>query len=519
MGMSPTHVRERPALSRGRRLAVAVAVTFAAVVTVWLGAGPSWGAEGCVRSVDAADAVNAGAAEVALLVAFGDAELSGSAGCTSWRVELTGAFELTETIVWIRGVPLTVIGPSGSTARLEAVPAAPATFVEHRILDVDTWPTEVVVTLERLVLTGGNVTTGVMGDDEGGAVLADILHLTDVELIGNHAVAGGAVSVADLRAVRTSFVGNTAESGVGQGGAVNASVSIVLENVTMRANLAKLGGAVHMGLITGTTEGAFDATFVTLLDNEASETTGGADLHLSAATGVGLPIVLRGVLLGGVGEGSDGPSCAGTRFTTPVPGLTWDTSFVTDTSCDAPAGSVITPPPFTTVPFLTGTTDLRVPEGDWEGLDAVECDATTPDSPVWPAVDQRSLTRPQGETGRCDAGAVEREQVAATTDPTPDDPPTDSVPGPSDDSTADATGPVQSGPIPSSIPAGGGGCVDGCPELSERRSAAQAVTPRWPSGTPASHPQCLTGSEAGLSLSVQHGACWTLDHGPWAGGC
>jgi hypothetical protein len=71
------------------------------------------------------------------------------------------------------------------------------------------------VTLERLVLTGGNVTTGVMGDDEGGAVLADILHLTDVEMVDNHAVAGGAVSTAVLVAVRPSFVGNTAESGVG----------------------------------------------------------------------------------------------------------------------------------------------------------------------------------------------------------------------------------------------------------------------------------------------------------------
>ena len=107
-------------------------------------------------------------------------------------------------------------------------------------------------------------------DDEGGAVLADILHLTDVEMIDNHAVAGGAVSVAELVAVRTSFVGNTAESGVGQGGAVNASVSVELENVTMRGNLANLGGAVHMDLIDGTTGGAFDATFVTLLDNEAS---------------------------------------------------------------------------------------------------------------------------------------------------------------------------------------------------------------------------------------------------------
>jgi hypothetical protein len=260
---------------------------------------------------------------------------------------------------------------------------------------------------------------------------------------------------------------------------VNASVSVRLENVTLRGNLAKLGGAVHMALITGTEDGAFDATFVTLLDNQASETTGGADLHLSAATGVELPIVLRGVLLGGVGAGSDGPSCAGTRFaTTPVPGLTWDTSFVTDTSCDAPAGSVITPPPFTTVPFLTGTTDLRVPEGVWEGLDAIEWGATDPDAPAWPAVDQRSLTRPQGDAGLCDAGVVERDQVTAATDstaddPVADDPATDSGPAsepsaPADDDPTATPEVVPGGPIHSSIPAGGEGFAEGCPELSEK---------------------------------------------------
>jgi hypothetical protein len=174
---------------------------------------------------------------------------------------------------------------------------------------------------------------------------------------------------------------------------VNASVSVLLENVTLRGNLAKLGVAVHIALITGTEDGAFDATFVTLLDNQASETMGGADLHLSAATGVELPIVLRGVLLGGVGAGSDGPSFAGTRFATaPVPGLEWDTSFVTDTSCDGSAGSVITPPTFATVPFLSCTTDHRVPEGAWESLDAVACDAAEPAAPAWPAVDQRGLT-------------------------------------------------------------------------------------------------------------------------------
>jgi adhesin HecA-like repeat protein len=217
-----------------------------------------------------------------------------------------------------------------------------------------------------------------------------------------------------------------------------------------------------MDLITGTAGGAFDATFVTLLDNQASETTGGADLHLSAAAGVELPIVLRGVLLGGVGEGSDGPSCAGTRFaTTPVPGLTWDTSFVTDASCDGAAGSVITAPTFTTVPFLTGTTALPVPEDGAVTIGQVAC------GDGWPSTDQRGTSRPQGTA--CDAGAVER--VATAPPPPPPPSQSSSDPGPAPEPAPEPVDTSAAGPVPTAVPAGDGGCADVRAPFSGRRAA------------------------------------------------
>jgi hypothetical protein len=421
-----------------------------------------------VHSVDADDAADAVAAEQALIAALAAAEDGvEDHGCEGWTVELTGTFLLTDELVWVTPVPLTLVGPDGGTARLEAV--GDGSTVSHRILTVDTWPDEVTVTLERLVLAGGDV-AGNTGDNDGGAVLADVLHLVDVELIGNRADRGGAVSTADLRAIRTSFVGNEAEVGAGEGGAVLASVEVVLENVTFVANVARSGGAVHMDVIDGTTGARFDATFVTFLDNEASDPGGGADLFLSADTEVDLPIVLRGVLLGGVEAGSQ-PSCGGDRFDAPVTDLTWTASLATDASCGGPAGSVIPRPTFTTVPFLTGTTHLPVPTGEWAGLDAVACDGT------WPTVDQRGLHRPQGEEGACDVGAVEREVLPAE-DPTDEDADEDAEEDAEEEAEEDTTvpdaqqgsgsddgtaGPVVAGPVPTSVPAGGGGCADGCP--------------------------------------------------------
>lgn len=157
---------------------------------------------------------------------------------------------------------------------------------------MDTWPDEVTVTLERLVLADWDV-AGNTGDNDGGAVLADVLHLVDVELIGNRADRGGAVSTADLRAIRTTFVRNEAELGAGVGGAALASVELVLENVTFVANEAGSDGAVHMDVIDSTTGAKFDATIVTFVGNEASVEGGGADQYPAAENGVGLPIVVR----------------------------------------------------------------------------------------------------------------------------------------------------------------------------------------------------------------------------------
>jgi len=430
---------------------------FVAASVLGVGAGSSSGTDTCGVAVDEADG------EAGLRTALADAADAVTEGCTSWTVTLTGTFDLTEDLVWDTPVPLTLSGPADGMAVLRAVPLAPATSVTHRILTVDTLPTVVTVTLERLVLTGGDVSQQEdFGEDEGGAVYADVLHLVDVELIGNRARIGGAVSTVDLVATRTSFVGNEAELGDGLGGAVAAYRSVTLENVTFQGNVAKSGGAVHLERFDPDPAARFDATFVTFLDNEASDVGGGADLYL-AADEVDLPIVLRGVLFGGVGADSQ-PSCGGDRFATPVTDLTWTDSLATDTSCGAPAGLVIDRPDYDTVPFRTGTTDLPVPTGEWEGLDAVDCDGT------WPAVDQRGLERPQGEDDACDVGAVEREvEETPIEDPPVEDPPVDDT----EDEETDRTGggPVTgdssdapvAGPVPTSIPAGGGGCATGCP--------------------------------------------------------
>jgi hypothetical protein len=212
-----------------------------------------------------------------------------------------------------------------------------------------------------------------------------------------------------------------------------------------------------MDVIGGTENAAFSATFVTFLDNAAGD---GADLYLSADELDDLPISLRGVLFGGVGAGFQ-LSCGGGRFGTTVSGLTRMASLATDMSCGGPEDSVIARPSYGTVPFITGATDLPVPEGRWAGRDAVIC------GEGWPEMDQRAVERPQGEEQTCDAGAVERlaederhdgdeggdeeEDYDPETDP-------DSVPPPGHNLPAKT--PTE--PIPTSIPAGGGGCVSGC---------------------------------------------------------
>jgi hypothetical protein len=164
------------------------------------------------------------------------------------------------------------------------------------------------------------------------------------------------------------------------------------------------------------------------------------------------------VLFGGVAQGgitppdSVGPSCGGQDLSAPG-AMTWTTSFATDASCGAPVGSVIARPTFTTVPFRTGTTDLPVPTGDWPGRDAVTCPASG-----LPTTDQREVVRPQGEA--CDVGAVEQVVTQVLSPPPPSMPP---APPPSEGTGSEVTAVVP--PVPTSVPAGGGGCADGCPSL------------------------------------------------------
>ena len=388
---------------------------------------PSRGSADCSATVTAGadpDAALRGALAAAPAAAVAD-------DCADWTIHLSGAFPLSAELVWGTDLPLRLVGPADGTARIDVS----AGFGDHRILRVATTRR---VTLERLVLAGGDVSGAAAGADEGGAVHARDLRLIDVELTGNAAVAGGAVLTVDLTAIRTTFVGNTAESLVGEGGAVLATGDVVLENVTFLRNRAKLGGAMLLDL----SDGSLHATFVTFRDNAAFTADGGADLHLFADDPGGSVVTLRGVLLGGVLTGiapdtSTGPSCAGdSGILVARTGFTWTDSLASDASCGAPVGSVIARPEFTTVTWLAGMTALAAPVAGSAPIDLVACGVG------WPGTDQRGTTRPQGTAGRCDAGAVERIVVTSGGEDS----------GSVEEPEAEAAG----GPIPTSIPAGGG---------------------------------------------------------------
>ena len=429
---------------------------------------PAAGAETCVRRVDATAAETPADADTALRDALSDAADPAAADCTAWRVELTGTFLLTSSLGWSRASPLTLIGPDGTTARLEATPATDGGTVTHRILTADTAST---ITIERLVLAGGDrsqASSTPLGNNEGGAILAEDVVLIDAELADNEAVIGGAVSAFTLTATRTSFVDNTAAFLTGRGGAVAALGAVTLENVTFTGNSALEGGAIWMD-----ESEPLDATFVTFLGNASGakdpDPAGGADLHRGVLLGEApATVTLRGVLFGGVADHSDGPSCDGQDLSG-AGVLTWEDAFATDASCGAPADAVIAAPSFTTVPVLTGTTALPVPEAGSATIGEVACGAG------WPSTDQRGTSRPQGDA--CDAGAVERVAAAppapAEPDPEPEpepepEPDPEPAPAPAAPEPAPEEVPLD-GPVPTAVPAGGGGCADGCPALSDRR--------------------------------------------------
>jgi hypothetical protein len=309
---------------------------------------------------------------------------------------------------------------------------------------------------------------GGLPTDEGGAVIADVLRLVDVELRGNAAVAGGAVSTIDLHAVRTSFVDNTARGDPARGGAVYAFGQVTLENVTFASNLADDGGALWMDGTPSGDEG-LTATFVTFSDNSATTAGSGADLHVDAQQAADFTMVLRGVVFASVAGGSVG-SCGGSY---PFVSATRTATFGVDGSCGVTGEGIIAPPVFSRVPFLTGMSDLYAPSGGSPLLDAVACDGS------WPTGDQRGVLRPQGDDGRCDAGAVEL--VRTSEDPeNVDEEGEGEDEGQDDDDASDGSdgsgaasgeGTVGGGGanprlIPTRIPAGDGGCADGCGPLS-----------------------------------------------------
>jgi hypothetical protein len=296
-----------------------------------------------------------------------------------------------------------------------------------------------------VLLTGGDVSEV---PDAGGAVYADDLRLLDVELRSNRAAEGGAVFTTDLRARRTSFVGNEAEFGLAEGGAVLALGDVVLENVTFDGNAAGAGGALWMDVSLGSDGGALVAAFVTFLGNDARASGSGADLHLDPGLGPPAPasVTLRGVVFAGTAPPAVTACGGGYDFR----GATVTASFEVDSgataSCGAQLlGAAVFDPAVDRVAFRTGMTALHLPPAASPLVDAVSCGVG------WPDEDQRGVGRPQGALERCDAGAVEREvsgtRVKVETEP-----------------------PVM--PIPTSIPAGGGACADGCAALSDAAARA-----------------------------------------------
>ena len=418
------------------------------VMLLAVGAGAPSSATVCGTDVAAGDVA-------ALRAAFASAQADATtAACVTWEMRLSGTYTVAPAdgpLVHGGAVTLRVVGPAGGAATITASGSG------TRLIDASDGGRLV---LARLVLTGGaveGVPGGVGGDNLGGAVRADVVHLLDSVLEGNSAVGGGAVHAREVLAERVAFVDNAALTGPAQGGAIRATEKVTLINVTLADNLAAQGGAVWLPA-TGT----LDATFVTFRGNEVSEAFAGADLHLGL-TGSG-SVRLRGVLFAGVDDFSDGPSCGGVALSASGMTLEVDGSFevvddVLDLSCDE-AAPIVGPLTLTTVPFLGGAAALPVADGGPAALGAVACGAG------WPADDQRGVARPQGTT--CDAGAVER--IVTSTPPEPPEPPgTDPDDDPpvtsgSADAGAEPSGEeVVGGPVPTSVPAGDGACADdGC---------------------------------------------------------
>lgn len=89
-----------------------------------------------------------------------------------------------------------------------------------------------------------------------------MLHLTDVELIGNAGKRGVAVSTLDLRAGGRASSRTRRRSAPARALAVLAAGAVEFEIGTFHGDVAKSGAAVHLDLIPGSVGGGLSAIFV-----------------------------------------------------------------------------------------------------------------------------------------------------------------------------------------------------------------------------------------------------------------
>jgi hypothetical protein len=215
-----------------------------------------------------------------------------------------------------------------------------------------------------------------------------------------------------------------------------------------------------MDVSLGSDGGALVATFVTFLGNDARASGSGADLHLDPGLGPTAPasVTLRGVVFAGTAPPAVTACGGGYDFR----GATVTASFEVDSGATASCGAhllgaAVFDPAVDRVAFRTGMTALHLPPAASPLVDAVPCGVG------WPDEDQRGVGRPQGALERCDAGAVEREVSGTRV----------KVETQTENQTEGAqleAPPVM--PIPTSIPAGGGACADGCAALSDAAARA-----------------------------------------------
>jgi hypothetical protein len=441
---------------------------------------------GCGTAVDAAAVDDPGAALRDAVAAAADAE----PGCAAWTVVLAGTFDLSDPLVHSARIPLRLVGPSDGRAVLRSDGSGRLVTVRRPAYAVE---------LVRLELHGGDATAGDLdgvggavgaelapdGDPEpsrvtvadallignvalaGGAIAADEVVLTDVDLVDNAAPLGGAVDVATLVAVRTQFVANRATPAPGQGGAVRAGGDVTLTSVTFAANAADVGGSVWLLGLTGPVLRATATTFASaradLGGHVAGDLTAGGSVRLvlrgsvlaaasALAPGGPAPDLCAGVVGSGAADGPD--AAVG--------------SVAADASCPGatrPDAAVLLAPLGGADGTVAGRDRLFVPLAGGPLVDLLPC------AGVWPEVDARGLARPQPTGGACDAGAVEL-AVAPPGVPPGVDPPGGAAP----DAGSTAVPPRPRG-VPTGWSTGGSAPAGRDPGRILRRRSGAGVSP------------------------------------------